>query len=73
MRYSVRAGNQTQEEIIMTLWSNAKAGLVRLWKTSSLIVGHVLVRVTDEHRNQIGQSDLLHPRCCRAERYWGSQ
>jgi hypothetical protein len=57
----------------MTLWSNANAGLVRLWKTSALIVGQALVRVTDEHRNQIGQSDLLHPRCCRTERYWGCQ
>jgi len=73
MRYSVRASNQTQEEMIMTLWSNAKAELVRLWQTSALIVGQALVRVTDEHRNQIGQSDLLHPRCCRAERYWGCQ
>jgi len=72
MRYSVRAGNQTQEEMIMTLWSNAKAELVRLWQASAPIVG-VLVRVTDERRNQIGQSDLLHPRCCRAEQYGGSQ
>ena len=54
------------------MWSNAIAGLVRLWKTSALIVGQALVRVT-EHRNQIGQSDLLHPRCCRAERHWGCQ
>ena len=57
----------------MILRSNAKAGLVRLWKTSALMVGQALVRVTDEHRNQIGQSDLLHPRCCRTEQYWGSQ
>jgi hypothetical protein len=57
----------------MTLWSKAKAGLVRLWKASELIVGQALVQVTDEHRNQIGQSDLLHPRCCRAERHLGCQ
>ena len=58
---------------MMTLWINAKAGLVWLWKTSALIVGQALVRLTDEHRNQIGQSDLLHPRCCRTERYWESR
>jgi hypothetical protein len=57
----------------MTLWSNAKAGLVRLWKTSALIVRQALVWVTDERRNQVAQSDLLHPRCCRAEQYWESQ
>jgi len=57
----------------MTLWNNAKAGLVRLWKTSALIVGQVLLWVTDERRNQVGQSDLLHPRCCRTERYWESR
>ena len=57
----------------MTLCSNAKAGLVRLRKRSALMVGQLLVRITDEPRNQVGQSDLLHPRCCRTERYWESQ
>jgi hypothetical protein len=59
--------------MIVTLWINAKAGLVRLWKTSALIVRQALVWVTDERRNQVGQSDLLHPRCCRTEQYWESQ
>jgi hypothetical protein len=53
----------------MTMWSNAKAGLVRLWKTSTLMVRQVLVQVPDERRNQVGQSDLLHPRCCRTEQH----
>jgi hypothetical protein len=57
----------------MTLWSNAKAGLVRLWKRSALMVGQLLVRITAEPRNQVGQSDLLHPRCCRTEQHWESQ
>ena len=57
----------------MTLWSNAKNGLVRLWRRSALMVGQSLVRITDEPRNQVGQSDLLHPRCCRTEQYWESQ
>ena len=57
---------------MMTLWVNANAGLVRLWKTSALIVRQALVWVTDERRNQVGQSDLLHPRCCRTEQYWES-
>jgi hypothetical protein len=57
----------------MTLGRNAKAGLVRLWKRSALLVGQLVVRITDEPRNQVGQSDLLHPRCCRTEQYWESQ
>jgi hypothetical protein len=57
----------------MTLWSNVKAGLVWLWTTSALIVRQALIWVTDDHRNRVGQSDLLHPRCCRTEQYWESQ
>ena len=57
----------------MTLGRNAKTGLVRLWKRSALLVGQLVVRITDEPRNQVGQSDLLHPRCCRTEQYWESQ
>jgi hypothetical protein len=57
----------------MTLWSNAKAGLARLWKRYALMLGQFLVRITDEPRNQVEQSDLLHPRCCRTEQYWESQ
>jgi hypothetical protein len=56
----------------MTLWSDAKAGLVRLWTTPALMVRQALVRVTDERRNHVGQSDLLHPRCCRTDQYWDS-
>ena len=73
MRYGVRAGDQTQEEMIVTFWINANAGLVRLWKASGLIVRQALVWVTRERRNQVGQSDLLHPRCCSTEQYWESQ
>jgi hypothetical protein len=58
---------------MMTLWINAKAGLVWLWKTSALMVRQMPVWVTDERRNQVGHSDLLHPRCCRAEQNWESQ
>jgi hypothetical protein len=57
----------------MTFWTNAKAGLVRLWTTSALIVRQALVWVIDDRRNQVGQCDLLHPRCCRTEQYWESQ
>ena len=56
----------------MTLWSRAKAGLVRLWQMSALTVRQGLSRVAEERRNQVGHAYLLHPRCCRTEQYWES-
>ena len=53
----------------MTLWCRAKAGLVQRWRMSALRVNNVLSRVTKGRRNQVGQAYLLHPRCCRTERF----
>jgi hypothetical protein len=53
----------------MTLWCRAKAGLVQRWRMSALRVNNVLSRVTKGRRNQVGQASLLHPRCCRTERF----
>ena len=56
----------------MTLWSRAKAGLVRLWQMSALTVREGLSRVAEERCNQVGHAYLLHPRCCRTEQNWES-
>ena len=56
----------------MTLWSRAKAGLVRLWQMSALTVRQAFSQVNDEHHNQVGEACLLRPRCCRTEQNWES-
>jgi hypothetical protein len=56
----------------MTLWSRAKAGLVRLWQMSALTVRQALSQVNDERHKQVGEAYLLHPRCCRTEQNWES-
>jgi hypothetical protein len=57
----------------MTLWSRAKAGLVRLWQISALTLREALSRVADERHNQVSEAYLLHPRCCRTEQHWESR
>ena len=57
----------------MTLWSRAKAGLVRLWQVSALTLREALSRVAEERHNQVGKAYLLHPRCCRTEQHWESR
>jgi hypothetical protein len=56
----------------MTLWSRAKAGLVRLWQMAALTGRHALSQINDERRDQVGEAYLLHPRCCRTEQNWES-
>ena len=57
----------------MTLWSRAKAELVRLWQMSALTVRQALSQVNDERHEQVGEAYLLHPRCCRTDQNWESR
>jgi hypothetical protein len=56
----------------MTLWSRAKAGLVRLWQMAALTGRQALSQINDERHDQVGEAYLLHPRCCRTEQNWES-
>ena len=71
LRYTVRAGDETLEERVMTLWSSAKAGLVRLCQISVLNVRKGLARVTEWRWND--EAYLLRPRCCRNEQFRESE
>jgi hypothetical protein len=53
----------------MTQCCSAKTRPAWLWRMSALRVQKVLSRVTKGRRNQVGQAYLLHPRCCRTERF----
>lgn len=49
----------------MTLWSNSRAALVRVWQMSVLGIRNVLV--VDGPCTQ--DAYLLRPRCCRNEQF----
>ena len=56
----------------MTLWSRAKAGLVRLWQMAALTGRQAFSQINDERHDQVSEAYLLRPGCCRTEQNWES-
>ena len=73
MRYSLRPGSETQEEIGMNLRGSANVGLIWLLQVSARAVETVFSSVTKRSRDRATKAYLLRPRCCRAGQFWEVQ
>lgn len=54
----------------MKLLKSVKAGLFQLGKIATTAVRYAARESTREQRSRNEESYLLHPRCCRTERYF---
>lgn len=53
----------------MRSWNSGKSGRVRLWQRTVMLLGQVLKRLSEQYGHPSEDAYLLHPRCCRNERF----